>query len=242
MAKAQFFPFFYVDFIHGTQFFTNATVGCYIRCLCVQWDQGYVEKDIFDAICDDLQTKERDQILAKFRRFRTKDVEGFQNHRMEETRKYVTKNSKKQFENGKLGGRPKQTQPITQPITQTEPNPNPNDNPNETIPNPNLNPNLNLNLNLNKKENTQKKVGVEKKQKPLTGWPWEPDFEPTEDMIGYAQKKGVVDPIDEFEAFKNWADQNEKQFRDWKAAWRTRCDNYAVFSGSKKSSTEGGFG
>lgn len=104
--------------------------------------------------------------------------------------------------------------------------------------------NVNVNVNTIAPETTiqekiRKSVG-KKPGKPLTTWP--EGFELSDSMKAYAEKKGVHDPADEFEAFKNWADQSEKQFKDWPAAFRTRCDNYVVFSGNKKSKEEDYYG
>ncbi len=231
MAKPPFFPFYYQDFLTGTRFFTNAQTGAYIRLLLDQWDLDILKEKHFFARMNGISQEECNEIRVKFKPVSLKGVAGFQNERMEETRKYVSKIGKIRSESGKLGGLAKAKQNTKQTDSKT---------PSKTVANQGiqiLNPNPNPNIKDKIKSTLQsEEKGVSKKpQKPLTTWPRV--FELTESMKAYGQKKGVKNPDDEFEAFRNWADQNEKQFRDWPAAWRTRCDNYLQFSG-KKPNTE----
>jgi hypothetical protein len=64
------------------------------------------------------------------------------------------------------------------------------------------------------KKNTQKK----------TACVWPKDFILTDEMKIYAINKGInPEKVDAFfDDFRNWADQNEKTYKDWKAAYRTR--------------------
>jgi hypothetical protein len=63
-----------------------------------------------------------------------------------------------------------------------------------------------------------------KKKKALPSITWPSDFILTEKMKEYAIKHGI-DPkkVDAFfEDFRNWADQNEKTYKNWEAGFRTR--------------------
>lgn len=64
-------------------------------------------------------------------------------------------------------------------------------------------------------------------------WPYSSDYHLTDDMRNYALSHGVVDPNDEFEAWKDDCLSNRREYADWSAAWRTRCRNYKKFSSTK---------
>ncbi len=232
MPKPPFFPFYYQDFLTGTRFFTNAQTGAYIRLLLDQWDLDVLKEKHFIARMNGISQEECKEIRVKFKPVLIKGEQGFQNERLEKTRKYVSKIGKIRSESGKLGGLAKAKQMAGKDDSIT---------PSKTVANQGiqiLNPNPNSNIKDKIKSTLQseeKSVG-KNPSKPITIWP--EGFELTESMKAYSLKKGVKNPDDEFEAFRNWADQNEKTFRDWPAAWRTRCDNYLQFSGNKPNTED----
>lgn len=144
MAKQPFFPFFYQDFIHGTRKFSSATKGHYLMLLCEQWDEGALEESDFDSAKRELPEIEFNRLFRKF-----KSIEaGFQNERLEETRKYVTNLSAIRSEMGKKGGRPRKQsgkqndkQTESKQESKTKAKGIANDIANEKHPNPNPNPN-----------------------------------------------------------------------------------------------------
>jgi hypothetical protein len=82
--------------------------------------------------------------------------------------------------------------------------------------------NTNTDTNTDANTNTQKEEKNKKKKSVACVWP--SDFILTDVMKTYAIDKGInpkkVDAF--FDDFKNWADQNEKTYKDWTAAFRTR--------------------
>ena len=102
MAKDPAVLFYTSDFLSGTITFTNEEIGAYIKLLCIQREQGHIERDIFDAICGHPMPK----VLKKF----SIDENGmlFQ-HRMDEEIRKRNNYINAQTENGKKGGRPKKT-------------------------------------------------------------------------------------------------------------------------------------
>jgi hypothetical protein len=59
---------------------------------------------------------------------------------------------------------------------------------------------------------------------------WPEGFALTEEMFAYAVKRGVPQPEEEFEAFRNWCQREGAVYIDWPAAWRTRADNWKRFN------------
>lgn len=100
MGKDPAVLFYTSDFLSGTITFTNEEIGAYIKLLCIQREQGHIERDIFDAICGHPMPK----VLKKF----SIDENGmlFQ-HRMDEEIRKRNNYINAQTENGKKGGRPK---------------------------------------------------------------------------------------------------------------------------------------
>jgi Helix-turn-helix domain len=70
-----------------------------------------------------------------------------------------------------------------------------------------------------------------RKRKPELPWP--DDFALTEPMKAYAVERGI-NPVAEFEAFRNWAIAKDARYRDWPHAWRTRIDNAPKFGGGAR--------
>ena len=62
------------------------------------------------------------------------------------------------------------------------------------------------------------------KKKTLPNIPWPSDFILTDKLKDYAIKNGIAPNkvCAFFEDFHNWADQNEKKYKVWEAAFRTR--------------------
>lgn len=46
MAKAPAFQFYANDFMDATRFWDANACGLYIRCMCIQWTQGYIPSDL----------------------------------------------------------------------------------------------------------------------------------------------------------------------------------------------------
>ena len=57
----------------------------------------------------------------------------------------------------------------------------------------------------------------------LTGWP--EGWALTPDMKLYATNRGIVNPEDEFEGFRDYHEMKGNKFASWAAAWRTWCRN-----------------
>ena len=57
------------------------------------------------------------------------------------------------------------------------------------------------------------------------------DFDPTPEMVSWAQKLGVRDIRWETDSFKDYHLARGNVFKDWKAAWRTWMRNHVKFNG-----------
>jgi uncharacterized protein YdaU (DUF1376 family) len=96
--KAPAFQFYPADFLVGTAHFTAEQVGVYIRLLCYQWENGYIENS--DRMmgqlggCSEMTAR---TMREKFKM--TTDGFGLQNKRLEEVRKKQQEYHKKQSEN-----------------------------------------------------------------------------------------------------------------------------------------------
>ncbi len=51
MAKDPAFLFYYQDFLVGTSFLSNDSIGAYIKILCHQADKGHLNKNVIIGIC-----------------------------------------------------------------------------------------------------------------------------------------------------------------------------------------------
>lgn len=60
------------------------------------------------------------------------------------------------------------------------------------------------------------------------------DFVLTTERLEYATRKGVLDPLAEFEAFREHHTAHGKRMKSWDAAWRTWCINYRKFGGATR--------
>jgi uncharacterized protein YdaU (DUF1376 family) len=100
------FHFYPADFIMGTSMMTAEETGGYIRLLCHQWDNGYiVNKDI---ILKQLTGVYNDEAIKSIKNKFIENNDGnLINKRLESVRESYLKHQKKQSENGKKGGRPK---------------------------------------------------------------------------------------------------------------------------------------
>ena len=120
MAKPPFFPFFYQDFLTGTRFFSNAQTGAYLRLLLDQWDLGILKEKHFIARMNGISAEECDEIKLKFKPICMRNVQGFQNEKMEIVRKNVNKRSKIARDNGLLGGFQRHSKPSSEDGSKTE--------------------------------------------------------------------------------------------------------------------------
>lgn len=219
MAKPPFFPFYYQDFLTGTRFFTNAQVGAYIRLLLDQWDLDILKEKHFIARMNGISQEECREIRVKFKPVSIKGEEGFQNQRLEQTRKYVSKIGKIRSESGKLGG-----------LAKAKQNPKQTDSklPSKTVANQGIQIQI-------LKPNLKDKLKGEETDPPLTRKTrWPKDFELTEERRQYAIKQGIEDPERVWEDMKI-KDRN-KHFRniDWNAFWQSWCRSDLT----KKTNTE----
>ena len=64
-----------------------------------------------------------------------------------------------------------------------------------------------------------------------------PTFELNEKRTEYAKSKGIVNPAEEFEHFKNHHTAKGSTFKNWDAAWRTWCQNSQRFGGKRNEQT-----
>lgn len=83
----HFFPFFYRDFVHGTQLLSTEEIGAYILLLCYQWDEGKIPNDdkILKKIIKKSPKKFQKLIQDKFT-----NIDNFLvNSRLEEVRVYL---------------------------------------------------------------------------------------------------------------------------------------------------------
>ncbi len=226
MAKPPFFPFYYQDFLTGTRFFDNAQTGAYLRLLLDQWDLGALQEKHFDLRMNGMSLANRQEVASKFRSFRIKGELYFQNERMENTRKYVSRIGKIRSDSGKLGGEAK-----ARNIASKTGSKDPSKDDSKTVANQGiqiLNPNPNSNSNSKEEEDP-----------PLTRKTrWPKDFELTEGRRQYAIKQGIEDPERVWEDMRI-KDQN-KHFKniDWNAFWQSWCRSDLT----KKTNTEGGYG
>ena len=64
MAKDPAFLFYYQDFLVGTDYMSNESVGAYIRCLCHQAHKGHISKQHMLNICK--RQRVHNSIIEKF--------------------------------------------------------------------------------------------------------------------------------------------------------------------------------
>lgn len=230
MAKPPFFPFFYEDFLTGTRFFTNAQVGAYIRLLLDQWDLDILKEKHFVARMNGISQEECNEIRVKFKPVSIKGVDGFQNQRLEKTRKYVTKIGKIRSESGRLGGLAKAKQAASK---------TPSKQPSKNVANQGiqiLNPNPNLNPNI--KSKIKDSLSEKKPKAKPPSFPWPEDFQLTIHLRDYALKQGVPEPEEEFENFRLNSISKSYVYADWSAAWMKWCRDERT----SKKPTAGGYG
>jgi uncharacterized protein YdaU (DUF1376 family) len=122
--KNPAFQFYPADFIMGTSMMTAEETGGYIRLLCHQWAIGYIINK--DNVLKQLTgVYDNDALQSIKDKFVENDDGNLINERLEAVRQNYIEHQKKQSENGKKGGRPKNPNE-----TQTKPKQKPNDNPN----------------------------------------------------------------------------------------------------------------
>ena len=98
MAKAQYIPIYYRDFLHGTKTFTTEEIGAYVLLLFEQWDNGAIPDDdkILKKICG-ISPKKLQNILKKFKKNENGQL---QNERLEIEKLKYFKFINKQSQNG----------------------------------------------------------------------------------------------------------------------------------------------
>jgi len=128
--KNPAFQFYPADFIMGTSMMTAEETGGYIRLLCHQWAIGYIINK--DNVLKQLTgVYDNDALQSIKDKFVENDDGNLINERLECIRQNYIEHQKKQSENGKKGGRPKNPKE-TQMKPKQKPNDNPNHNPNES--------------------------------------------------------------------------------------------------------------
>jgi uncharacterized protein YdaU (DUF1376 family) len=128
--KNPAFQFYPADFIMGTSMMTAEETGGYIRLLCHQWAIGYIINK--DNVLKQLTgVYDNDALQSIKDKFVENDDGNLINERLESIRQNYIEHQKKQSENGKKGGRPKNPKE-TQKKPKQKPNDNPNHNPNES--------------------------------------------------------------------------------------------------------------
>lgn len=67
MMKSPSFQFYVQDFLLGTQYLSAEEVGAYVRLLCHQWDNGFIENNDRNLkIITGISAKKLENILKKF--------------------------------------------------------------------------------------------------------------------------------------------------------------------------------
>jgi uncharacterized protein YdaU (DUF1376 family) len=128
--KNPAFQFYPADFIMGTSMMTAEETGGYIRLLCHQWAIGYIINK--DNVLKQLTgVYDNDALQSIKDKFVENDDGNLINERLEAVRQNYIEHQKKQSENGKKGGRPKNPNE-TQTKPKQKPNHNPNHNPKES--------------------------------------------------------------------------------------------------------------
>lgn len=111
------FQFYADDFLAGTMLLSDAEVGKYIRCLCIQWAKGGLTDDDLERLGLGLGFSGFTQIKAKFA---VDESDGlWKNARLEQERGKQIAFREKQAQNGALGGRPKNPS-LSSGLTQTK--------------------------------------------------------------------------------------------------------------------------
>ena len=138
MANDPAFLFYTGDFVTGTQFFTDAQVGVYIRLLMAQHQHGHLSEKQFKHICTDMDV----DVVEKFEN----DADGkFFNKRLDDE---IIKR-KKHSENQKINISKRWNK---QPVDLVDTNDIPNEYQNDTMVIPLENRNENENEDIIKKE------------------------------------------------------------------------------------------
>lgn len=99
--KSPAFQFYVQDFLIGTAHFTAEETGAYIRLLCYQWDNGFIEDDDQKLKkISGISVKKMENILKKFSK--SKDGQ-LKNIRLEKERKKQLDLRKRRSDAGKKG-------------------------------------------------------------------------------------------------------------------------------------------
>lgn len=103
--KAPAFQFYVQDFLIGTNHFSAEETGAYIRLLCYQWDNGFIEDDDQKLKkISGISVKKMKNILKKFSK--SKDGQ-LKNIRLEKERKKQSDARKRRSDAGKKGNEEK---------------------------------------------------------------------------------------------------------------------------------------
>ena len=103
--KSPAFSFYPDSFLSAVSRWSFEQRGVYITLLGDQWVNGGFSREQASVICAGARAEVVDFVLAA--KFDKDKTGGFLNSRLEEERSKQEKNSKRQSENGKKGGRPK---------------------------------------------------------------------------------------------------------------------------------------
>lgn len=103
--KAPAFQFYVQDFLVGTSHFTAEETGAYIRLLCHQWDNGFIEDDDQKLKkISGISVKKMKNILKKFSKSKPGQLK---NLRLEKERKKQADSRKRRSDAGKKGNEEK---------------------------------------------------------------------------------------------------------------------------------------
>lgn len=103
--KAPAFQFYVQDFLIGTSHFTAEETGAYIRLLCHQWDNGFIEDDDQKLKkISGISVKKMKNILKKFSKTKPGQLK---NLRLERERKKQADSRKRRSDAGKKGNEEK---------------------------------------------------------------------------------------------------------------------------------------
>lgn len=217
MMGLDWFPFHYMNYLIGTRGFTLSQKGAYIDLLCEQFEKGVVSVNFCSRVLTQLLTEEeKNGVLEKF----SKVQNGFVNIRMNQEREKSLKihrlRVKAARKAGLTSGQRRANAASTSRSRSVE----------------QTSTHYNTIHNKTKKKDKEKEnplTGVKEKAGGSAGTvrprgiQWPENFIFTEERKAYAEKKGVINPEEAWEAFESWAKKKGAAFKDWDHAWKNWC-------------------